>query len=378
MGQCRTGIHVCVITFGGVTVRAGTAARACSAGAGVCPVVHPIQRGDVDLSGFTGSVSYSRTGCTRRDFTVPSLSPRILGQVPRYQQVVCAVATAVAGVWMTAACSSSSVPPVAIAGTPSASGGSSSARPDPAAVAPGVTVSRVQTVDGSVVTVAVFHGPVQFVLHNGSRDPGSRYSGLLHAGPVITGAERQRLLAAFNGGFLLSSHSGGYEQEGHVIRGLRTGLGTVVIDRSGHARVGAWGAGLPVPGEAVYSARQNLGPLLIDGRPAANMALWHQWGGTLAHAEYVARSALGQDSAGDLLYAASMSTIPADLASALARHGARSAMELDINPEWVQLDTARSPGGPLTAAVPGQVRPASQYLTGWTRDFIAVVVPAAK
>lgn len=50
MGQCRTGIHVCVITFGGVTVRAGTAARACSAGAGVCPVVHPIQRGAVDLS----------------------------------------------------------------------------------------------------------------------------------------------------------------------------------------------------------------------------------------------------------------------------------------------------------------------------------------
>ena len=245
-------------------------------------------------------------------------------------------------------------------------------------MAPGVAVSRVQTADGSVVTVAVFHGPVQFVLHNGSRDPGSRYSGLLHAGPVITGAERQRLLAAFNGGFLLSSHSGGYEQEGHVIRGLRTGLGTVVTDRSGHARVGVWAAGLPVPGEAVYSARQNLGPLLIDGRPAANVALWHQWGGTLAHAEYVARSALGQDSAGDLLYAASMSTIPADLASALARQGARSAMELDINPEWVQLDTARSPGGPLTAAVPGQVRPASQYLTGWTRDFIAVVVPAAK
>ena len=316
--------------------------------------------------------------CTRRVFTVSSLSPRILGQVPRYKQVVCAVATAVAGVWMTAACSSPSVPPVAIARAPSASGGSSSARPDPAAVAPGVTVSRVQTADGSVVTVAVFHGPVQFVLHNGSRDPGSRYSGLLHAGPVITGAERQRLLAAFNSGFLLSSHSGGYEQEGHVIRGLRTGLGTVVIDRSGHARVGAWGAGLPVPDEAVYSARQNLGPLLIDGRPAANVTLWHQWGGTLAHAEYVARSALGQDSAGDPLYAASMSTIPADLASALARHGARSAMELDINPAWVQLDTARSPGGPLTAAVLGQVRPASQYLTGWTRDFIAVVAPAAK
>jgi hypothetical protein len=73
-----------------------------------------------------------------------------------------------------------------------------------------------------------------------------------------------------------------------------------------------------------------------------------------------------------------MSTTPADLADALARSGARTAMELDINPEWVQLDTARRPGGPLAAAVPGQNRPADQYLVGWTRDFITVLAPAAK
>jgi hypothetical protein len=226
--------------------------------------------------------------------------------------------------------------------------------------------------------VATFRGPVRFALHNGSADPGYRYFGLLHAGPSITGTERQRLLAAFNGGFLLSSHSGGYEQEGHVLRGLRNGLGTLVIDRSGQARVGVWGAGLPAPGEAVYSARQNLPPLIANGQPAANVALWHQWGGTLAHAEYVARSSVGQDAAGHLMYAASMSTIPADLATALIRDGAVSGMELDINPEWVQLDTAPQPGGPLTAAIPHQARPASQYLTGWTRDFITVLAPAAK
>jgi hypothetical protein len=50
-------------------------------------------------------------------------------------------------------------------------------------------------------------------------------------------------------------------------------------------------------------------------------------------------------------------------------------MELDINPEWVQLDIARSPGGPLAAAIPGQVRPARQYLAGWTRDFFTVLAP---
>jgi hypothetical protein len=215
------------------------------------------------------------------------------------------------------------------------------------------------------VTVAVFHGPVQFVLHNGSRDPGPRCSGLLHAGPVITGAERQRLLAAFNGGFLLSSHSGGYEQEGHVIRGPRTGLGTVG-DRPFGLRPGrVWGAGLPAPGEAVYSARQNLGPLLIDGRPAANVAFVAPVGGTLAHAEYVARSALGQDSAGDLLYAASMSTIPADLASALARHGAHSAMELDINPHGCSSTLPAAQAARSPPRCPARfARPASTSLAG--------------
>jgi hypothetical protein len=39
----------------------------------------------------------------------------------------------------------------------------------------------------------------------------------------------------------------------------------------------------------------------------------------------------------------------------------------------VQLAYASYPGGPLLAGIPGQVRPADQYLHGWTRDFIAVV-----
>jgi hypothetical protein len=244
-----------------------------------------------------------------------------------------------------------------------------------ARVPPRVTVSRIRTADGSVVTVAVFHGPVQYVLHNGSMDPGPRYAALVRAGSVVGGAERRRLLAAFNGGFLLRSRAGGYEQEGHVFRALRHGLASLVIDRSGQARIGAWQVNVPVPGEAVYSVRQNLWLLVQDGRPTAEAARWYRWGGTLGHAEYVARSALGQDAAGDLIYAASMSTVPEDLAQVLARSGARTAMELDINPEWIQLAIARTPGGALRAPIPGQVRPVNQYLTGWTRDFITVLVP---
>ena len=226
-----------------------------------------------------------------------------------------------------------------------------------------------------MVTVATFGGPVRYVLHNGSGDPGPAAAGLVRAGPAVGGAERRRLLAAFNGGFKLSAGAGGYEQEGHVISPLRGGLVSLVIDRSGRARIGVWGHGLPAPGEAVYSVRQNLQPLVKHGRPTAAAADWGLWGATLGGGEYVARSALGQKASGELIYAASISASPDDLASALVRRGARIAMELDINPEWVQLDIARVPGGRLTAAVPGQNRPADQYLLGWTRDYITVVAP---
>jgi hypothetical protein len=296
---------------------------------------------------------------------------------------------ALAGICMVAACTSTSTTASAVSGKstsrPTASPGRTapaatatiSAAATPAPIPPHVTVSRMRTADGSLVTLATFRGPVRYVLHNGSQDPGSAASGLVKAGPAVTGAERHRLLAVFNGGFKLNTGVGGYVQEGHVISSLRNGLASLVIDRSGRARIGIWGDHLPEPGEAVYSVRQNLQPLVRNRRPTAAAADWTLWGATLGGGEYVARSAVGENAAGDLIYAASMSTAPADLAYALARSGARTAMELDINPEWVQLDAARSPGTSLTAEVPGQYRPATQYLVGWTRDFITVLAPAA-
>jgi hypothetical protein len=229
----------------------------------------------------------------------------------------------------------------------------------------------MRTADGSVVTVATFHGSLTYVLHDGSEDPGAA-AGRVRAGSVIRGAERKRLLAAFNGGFKLSAGAGGYEQEGHVASTLRRGLTSLVIDRSGQARIGIWGHGVPARGEAVYSVRQNLPPLVLNGKPTALAADWGVWGATLGGGEYVARSALGENAAGQLIYVAAMSTTPADLAAALVHAGARTAMELDINPEWVQLDLTGPKGG-LYAPIPGQNRPADQYITGWTRDFITVL-----
>ena len=246
--------------------------------------------------------------------------------------------------------------------------------PKPKPAAPHVTISRVRTADGDVVTVATFRGPVRYVLHNGSSDPGyaAAVAGV-KAGPAVGSAERGQLLAAFNGGFKLGVGAGGYEQEGHVISPLLRGYASFIIDRSGRARIALWGYGAPDPGETVYSVRQNLQLLIEHGRPTPAASDWYAWGATLGGGEYVARSAVGEDAAGDLLFAGSMSASPEDLAQALAERGARIGMELDINPEWVQLDVAAKPGGPLTAELPGQNRPADQYLWGWSRDFFAVL-----
>lgn len=247
-------------------------------------------------------------------------------------------------------------------------------RPKPASARPRVSVYRVREADGAVVDVAVFRGPVRYVLHSGGQDPG--YAAAVKgvkAGSVIGRGEQRRLLAVFNGGFKLNAGAGGYEQEGHVVSPLVKGMASLVIDRSGRARIAVWGDGAPARGEAVYSVRQNLPPLVEHGRPTAAAADWHSWGATLGGGENVARSALGEDNAGDLLFAGSMSASPEDMAKALVAKGARIAMELDINPEWVQLDVASAPGGPLRAAVANQVRPANQFLQGWSRDFVTVL-----
>ena len=258
--------------------------------------------------------------------------------------------------------------PAAASGGPASTPGAT--RP---AVRPEAVVRHIRMPDGNRVTLARFRGPVRYALHSGSQDPGTVALAVVHAGPRIGHRERGRLLAAFNGGFKLSPGVGGYEQEGHVISPLRRGLASLAISRSGQASIGAWRRGVPRPGEGVFSVRQNLTLLVAHGRVRAAARHWGRWGATITGGEFVARSALGQNAAGNLIFAGSMSASPADLAGALVRAGARVAMELDINPEWVQLDTATKPGGRLRAAIAGQVRPANQYRIGWTRDFVAVV-----
>jgi hypothetical protein len=229
--------------------------------------------------------------------------------------------------------------------------------------------------DGTPVTVARFlHGHVNYSLHIGSQDPPSGGATLgPESGSAVSAAERPLLLACFNGGFKVAAGAGGTESNGAVLVPLKTGEASLVLDRGGDARLGIWGSTVPAAGETVASVRQNLLPLIVDGHPTPDVATWQDWGITLGGIPRVPRSTLGEDSKGDLLYAAAASSLPVDLTTALVSAGATTGMELDINYSNVQFDTAATPGDPLTARIAGQIRPADQCQVGWVRDFVAVL-----
>ncbi len=229
--------------------------------------------------------------------------------------------------------------------------------------------------DGHVVTLYRFRsGVTRFGLHVGSSDPPTGAATVAgDAGSAIGPDETPVLLAAFNGGFEASTGAGGFELNGQVLLPLQGGTASLVIDTNGTGHVGVWGGGFPAPGEQVESVRQNLAPLVVGGQPSGAVGDIPAWGATLGGGSVVARSALGEDAAGNLVYAGSMDALPSDLAAALVGEGTVTAMELDINPEWVQLAWAPAPGGALATGVPGQSRPADQYQVGWTRDFVTVL-----
>ena len=237
------------------------------------------------------------------------------------------------------------------------------------------------TGSGQPIVIARFPAATTALhLHVGSQDP----PGALNLAPpdasdsVSTGdVEASLLVAAFNGGFKEIAGAGGMEVDGTVVSPLRDGLATAVIDSNGSLHLGIWGEDLPSTGTTVISARQNLTELVASGAPTATAADEPAWGAVLGASPVVARSALGVDASGNVYFAASMGTLPLDLANALASVGVVTAMELDINPFWVTLGLASSPGGTLIGQVPGETHDPSIYVQGWERDFFTVIARPA-
>lgn len=228
----------------------------------------------------------------------------------------------------------------------------------------------------SGVAMLSFKQPeLELRLHSGTTDAGTlgwRY------GPMIAGPERKHVVAAFNGGFKLDVGAGGFESFGRVGAPLQNGLGSIVTYTDGTTDIGSWHQEVPAPGKTVASVRQNL-PLLIDhGTAAATLDCLSCWGATLGGVIDPARSALGIQPDGHLVWAGAEHATVSDLADALLSAGVVRAVELDINPEWVAgyLYGHRGGAGPLAPVpvVPGQQGIPGQYLAPWSRDFFTIAV----
>jgi hypothetical protein len=210
-------------------------------------------------------------------------------------------------------------------------------------------------------------------LHSGTVDAGTlgwRY------GPSVGGAELGKLAAAFNGGFRLSTGAGGFEAYGRVGAPLQNGLGSIVTYSDGTTDVGSWHGEVPAPGKQVVSVRQNLSLLIDHGSASSNAGCDSCWGATLGGVSDPARSALGVTADRRLIWAGGEHLTVSDLTSALLAAHVVRAVELDINPEWVNgyLYGHRGGRGPLAPvpAMPDQSGIPGDFLSPWSRDFFTI------
>jgi hypothetical protein len=185
-----------------------------------------------------------------------------------------------------------------------------------------------------------------------------------------------RLVAAFNGGFLLGDHVGGYYYLHRTVAPLADGVGSLAIDAAGHLQVGRWGRDLSMTPTTVV-VRQNL-PLLVDhGRPmTASTDTARTWGLANGGLWTANRSALGVRWDGSLVYAYGHEVRPFAMAAALVGVGVQRAMVLDMNKSW--------PGGFVYWHTPAgihglRVQPQEYHAPGvyyrrYTKDFVAVLL----
>jgi hypothetical protein len=217
---------------------------------------------------------------------------------------------------------------------------------------------------------------LKFELHPGSEDPGAGNWG--KAQPDIPPGQRRGLLATFNGGFKVASSQGGFFLNGTTRGVLQRGIASMVFYQNGDLKIGVWGQhGLRMTGK-VAGVRQNLRPVVVNGRVPASVDqnVETNWGATLGGGYFVWRSGVGMTADGRIIYVYGPALDVRTLASLLQRAGCVTAMELDINPDWMSYMTYQPqhhPANPVPVnLLPTQIQPAARYYAVANRDFTAV------
>jgi hypothetical protein len=216
-------------------------------------------------------------------------------------------------------------------------------------------------------------------LYSGSYIPGG--GPYKHTAPIEPGAART-LVALFNSGFRMQDTNGGYYTDGRLVAPMRDGAASFVIYKNGSVNIGSWGNEVSMTPQ-VAQVRQNVDMLVDHGQvtPGLNADDTSQWGFTLGNQIFVPRSGVGITANGALVFVAGDLNIT-DLAQLLVHAGAVRAMELDINPGWVDYvtfnpSTARGTASPangtnmLPSVMPSD-GPERYFEAWWQRDFFTI------
>jgi hypothetical protein len=226
-----------------------------------------------------------------------------------------------------------------------------------------------------VLDAVIWIDPTVFSLRQypGLKIPGSPWDRPANVEP----SRQAQLVAAFSGGFRLKDSNGGMILGHRTLQGMRAGGATFAIDDNGMPNIGAWGTDIKNSAN-LDSARQSLDPIVIDGAPAPDLTTDanRKWGFTgPKNKSAVWRSGAGIRSDGSLVWVGGDGLTVETLAETLVRAGAVRGMQLDINEEWVQLNTyAVGADGAVHGRrlLRGMQHTGDRWLTEDTRDFIAV------
>jgi hypothetical protein len=214
---------------------------------------------------------------------------------------------------------------------------------------------------------------LRFQLRPGAEDPGP---GEWHAADWISPGTRRGLLATFNSGFKIASSDGGFYLNGATSGTLTNGVASEVYYRDGHIAIGVWGRTVHMTPDVV-GVRQNLHLIVSHGHipSSVDYNVEGSWGATLGGSYYVWRSGIGVTSDGRVIFVYGPALNVRELAELLQHAGAVTAMQLDINPDWMSFmyylhDESSNPR-PVNL-LPDQMQPADRYYSPASRDFTAV------
>jgi hypothetical protein len=189
-----------------------------------------------------------------------------------------------------------------------------------------------------------------------------------------------RLLAAFNGGFMASHGEYGAMSNGIIALPAKLNYGTIAILESGQVQIGEWGSDI-LPDNPFTAWRQNARMVIHNGQ--INDRVYNgsiiTWGGNINGDIVTWRSGLGLSADQQTLYYfAGPSINMPSLAQAMTAVNVHNGILLDINATWVHF-TAFRPDIPSEASLTaeplfeeGMETNPDRYLNQSSRDFFYI------